>query len=226
MDVALPAFARCLRLMPNLRTIRVLDANPQMPNIIRKAFADDFPLLGVRTLIIPAVCHELLKRCPNVERVWCNQGAGNKLLTVIRGFCKQVVEVKGFRCEENIESMKRALPPTSQFSLPLSRVLTDFPSDRVGQRIAKSRISGTKRPTCHGMTSYTLPAHHLPTLHSGHSRPPCRPQTVETSGHSHSRRRSRTRRRSHTAHYQRGKGYPARTLENKGETTQVYRPFP
>ena len=118
MDAALPAFARCLRLMPNLRTIRVLDANPQMPNIIKKAFSDDILLPSVQTLIIPAVCHELLKRCPNVERVWCNQGVGNKLLTVIRDSCKRVVEVKGFRCEENTDSIKRTLPPISLFNLP------------------------------------------------------------------------------------------------------------
>ncbi|KAF5323441.1 hypothetical protein D9611_005560 [Ephemerocybe angulata] len=107
MEQSLPAFARCLRLMPNLQTVHVLDANPQMPKVIKSAFDSTVPLSSVRTVVIPGTCHELLKCCPGAETVWCNQGTGQKLVTVISLYCKQVTEVRGFRCEENANAMKR-----------------------------------------------------------------------------------------------------------------------
>jgi len=109
MEKTLALLTACLSLMPNLHTLHVLDANPQMTNIIKCAF-DGLVLSNVRTVIIPATCHELLKSCPNVERVWCTQGSGSKLVTVINKFCRYVTEVRGFRCEECPTTMQRKSP--------------------------------------------------------------------------------------------------------------------
>jgi Zn-finger nucleic acid-binding protein len=50
----------------------------------------------IRTLIIPEHGHEILKCCPKVTKVWCNRGDGNRLVTVIGKYCKEVQEMRGF----------------------------------------------------------------------------------------------------------------------------------
>jgi hypothetical protein len=50
----------------------------------------------IRTLIIPGHCHEILKCCPKVTKVWCNRSDGSKLVTVIAKYCKEVQEMRGF----------------------------------------------------------------------------------------------------------------------------------
>ena len=55
----------------------------------------------IRTLIIPGDCHEILKCCPRVTKVWCNRGNGSKLVAVIATHCKEVQEMRGFLADEN-----------------------------------------------------------------------------------------------------------------------------
>ena len=54
----------------------------------------------MRTLIIPGHCHEILKCCPQVTKVWCNRGDGSQLVTVIAKYCKEVQEMRGFSPED------------------------------------------------------------------------------------------------------------------------------
>ena len=50
----------------------------------------------IRTLIIPEYCHEILRCCPRVTKVWCNRGDGSQLVRVISDYCKEVQEMRGF----------------------------------------------------------------------------------------------------------------------------------
>jgi hypothetical protein len=77
-----------------------------MPNVLKNAFKE-VNLPNVRTVIIPGVCHELLRRCPGAERVWCVQGSSDKLVTVIHTSCPNVEEVKGFQCQKDANAIKR-----------------------------------------------------------------------------------------------------------------------
>ena len=52
----------------------------------------------IRTLIIPGHCHEILKCCPRVTKVWCNRDNGSKLVAVI---AKEVQEMRGFFADED-----------------------------------------------------------------------------------------------------------------------------
>jgi hypothetical protein len=54
----------------------------------------------IRTLIIPGHCHEILKCCPQVTKVWCNRSDGSKLVTVIAKYCKEVQEMRGFYAKD------------------------------------------------------------------------------------------------------------------------------
>ena len=56
----------------------------------------------LRTAIIPGHCHEILKCCPEVTKVWCNHGDGSKLVTVIGKSCKKVQEMRGFSSKEKL----------------------------------------------------------------------------------------------------------------------------
>ena len=56
----------------------------------------------IRTLIIPGHCHEILRCCPQVTKVWCNHGNGTNLVTVIAKYCKEVQEMRGFLADENL----------------------------------------------------------------------------------------------------------------------------
>ena len=66
-----------------------------MTTVIKEGFRG-VVLPGIRTLIIPGHCHEILKCCPQVTSVWCNSGDGSKLATVILRFCREVQEMRGF----------------------------------------------------------------------------------------------------------------------------------
>ena len=68
----LPAFAKCLAVLPNLHTIQVAHANTQMTTAIKTAFeGHTFP--SVRTVVVPSCAHEILRRCPGVEDLTCNK---------------------------------------------------------------------------------------------------------------------------------------------------------
>ncbi|KIM73044.1 hypothetical protein PILCRDRAFT_829424 [Piloderma croceum F 1598] len=75
----LPAFANCLAVFPNLHTIQVVHAHSQMTTAIKTAFeGHTFP--SVRTIIVPSCAHEILRRCPGVEDLTCNEDDGSKLI--------------------------------------------------------------------------------------------------------------------------------------------------
>ena len=81
--------------LQNLHTLQVFHAHTQMTTAIKNGF-QGVVLPGIRTLIIPGHCHEILKCCPQVTKLWCNDGNGSKLVTVMAKYCKDVQEMRGF----------------------------------------------------------------------------------------------------------------------------------
>jgi len=69
----------CLAALPNLHTIQVVHAHSQMTTAIKNAFeGHKFP--SVRTVIMPSCAHEILRCCPGVEDLTCNEDDGSKLI--------------------------------------------------------------------------------------------------------------------------------------------------
>ena len=69
---ALSKFVKCLRSLPNLHTLEIVQEDgyitPSLKNPLRLKFKG-VKLPQIKTLILPPVAHPLLKHCPNVEDV-------------------------------------------------------------------------------------------------------------------------------------------------------------
>ncbi|KAH7905693.1 hypothetical protein BJ138DRAFT_735342 [Hygrophoropsis aurantiaca] len=91
----IPAFARCLSSMPNVQTIEVVHAHSQMTTALKNAFEGRrFP--SVRTAIVPSCAHEILRCCPLVEEVTCNEDTGSTVIgAIIKGNCTRVRSLLG-----------------------------------------------------------------------------------------------------------------------------------
>ena len=63
-------------------TLHVLHARIEIATRIKNDFQ------GHSTLIIPVHCHEILKCCPLVTKVWCNRDGKSALVTLLQNFVK------------------------------------------------------------------------------------------------------------------------------------------
>jgi hypothetical protein len=100
-NVIIPKFFLSLSSLQNLHTLQVLHAHTQMTTAIKDGL-QGVVFHRIRTLIIPGHCHEILKCCPQVTKVWCNRSDGSKLVTVIAKYCKEVQEMRGFSADEKL----------------------------------------------------------------------------------------------------------------------------
>jgi len=91
----LPAFANCLAALPNLHTIQIVHAHSQMTTAIKNAFQGrKFPT--VRTIILPSCAHEILRCCPRVEDLTCNEGNGSTLVgAMVAAKCGDLRRLRG-----------------------------------------------------------------------------------------------------------------------------------
>ena len=106
-STVLNAFTKCLALLPNLRTLQIVHTHSQMTTTLKNHFeGKSFP--QIRNIILPSCAHNILRACPGVTSVTCNEDDGSKLVSAIRASCKGVVHVSGIRAEESI--MKREFP--------------------------------------------------------------------------------------------------------------------
>lgn len=95
----LPAFSKCLSILPNVHTIQILHAHSAMTTALKDAFrGHTFP--SVKTIFLPEQAHEVLRCCPNLRKVVCIQGSGSKLVTAIAKAAKHVEELENFRVDE------------------------------------------------------------------------------------------------------------------------------
>lgn len=108
-DDVLPAFAKCLAKLPNLHTIQIVHAHSQMTTALKNAFEGrSFP--GVRTMILPACAHEILRCCPLVEDVTCNESDGSKIVTALcAAKASKLTSLRGVSLTDN--SVKRERLP-------------------------------------------------------------------------------------------------------------------
>lgn len=93
--VVLPLFASCLAMLPNLHTLQIMHAHSQMMTPIKVAF-ENKRLPQIRTIILPDCAHHLLRSCPEVRDVSCNEDGGSRLLGAIQKACRNVEVVHGF----------------------------------------------------------------------------------------------------------------------------------
>ncbi|KAG8720875.1 hypothetical protein FRC09_008842 [Ceratobasidium sp. 395] len=81
-DVVLPPFVKMLQLLPNVHTLQIPHAHSAMTTALKDAFkGSTFP--SIRTVIMPNCAHEILRCCPGVESVTCNEDDGGKLVSAL-----------------------------------------------------------------------------------------------------------------------------------------------
>ena len=94
-DTVLPAFAEGLSHLPNLHTLRICHARRQLTTVLKDEFeGKQYP--QIRTVVLPTCAHYILRACPNVLDVTCNEDDGSQLLSAMRKVCTQVEVLEGF----------------------------------------------------------------------------------------------------------------------------------
>jgi hypothetical protein len=99
--IIIPNFISFISSLQNLHTLQIFHVINKITPAIRDGL-QGVVLPEIRTLIIPGHCHEILKSCPQVTKVWCNNGNGTKLVGVIAKYCKQVQEMRGFKADTKL----------------------------------------------------------------------------------------------------------------------------
>lgn len=108
-NTVLPAFADCLTHLPNLHTLRICHVRKHLTTMLKDEFeGKHYP--QVRTIILPTCAHNILRACPNVVDVTCNEGDGSQLLSAMNKVCKdvEVLERFGFFTEALIKRWSSA----------------------------------------------------------------------------------------------------------------------
>ncbi|KAF8582647.1 hypothetical protein K439DRAFT_137300 [Ramaria rubella] len=93
-STTIPAFARCLALLPNLRTIEILHAHSQMTTAFKNSF-EGISLPSIHTAILSSCAHNILRCCPEVRYVTCTEENGSKLVSAIAQCCPKVEGLHG-----------------------------------------------------------------------------------------------------------------------------------
>ncbi|KIK91670.1 hypothetical protein PAXRUDRAFT_830638 [Paxillus rubicundulus Ve08.2h10] len=109
------ALAEGLASLPNVTVIEVVHAHSHMTTAIKDGFEGKrFP--SVRKLILPSHAHEILRCCPNVEEVICNEYDGSTLVgAIVKGNCKQVRVLKGVSA--SLKRLVKLLPNLNHVSV-------------------------------------------------------------------------------------------------------------
>ncbi|KAF5370514.1 hypothetical protein D9615_010330 [Tricholomella constricta] len=122
----LGAFVRCLHALPNLHTLQVLRAHTKMTTHLKNAFeGHKFP--AVQTICLPDHAHNVLRSCPEVVNVICNNGDGSKLVSAIAKECKKVERLEGFRPDDKLmKRIIRAVPNMRQIQIGPNAEILDM----------------------------------------------------------------------------------------------------
>jgi hypothetical protein len=106
-DKILPAFATCLGALPNLRTLELVHVHSEMSATLGTVFKDkSYP--QIRRIVLPSCAHNILRACPEVREVICNESNGSQLVSAITKACKHVEVFKGLPVE--VKLIKREWP--------------------------------------------------------------------------------------------------------------------
>ncbi|KAG8694030.1 hypothetical protein FRC08_008744 [Ceratobasidium sp. 394] len=82
LGTVLPLFVRMLQSLPNIHTLQIPHIHYAMASALENAFRGSrFP--SIRTVIMPNSAHEILRCCPGVESITCNNGDGSNLVSAV-----------------------------------------------------------------------------------------------------------------------------------------------
>jgi len=77
-DKVIKDFARCLRALPNLHTLEITSIELLCTRSHLRAGFKSITLPQIRTAILPASAHHILRHCPNIEDLTCSPGGPHK----------------------------------------------------------------------------------------------------------------------------------------------------
>lgn len=86
----LPPFVRLLSALPNIHTLEISHAHSAMTKALKDAFEGNvFP--SIEKVILPTCAHEILRCCPEVREVTCNEDDGGRLVSALaQNGCKKL----------------------------------------------------------------------------------------------------------------------------------------
>ena len=72
-----------------------------MATLLRDAF-ENVTLPQIRTIILPACAHNVLRSCPNIQDLTCNEEDGSKLVSAMAKSSRNVEVVEGVLFSESL----------------------------------------------------------------------------------------------------------------------------
>lgn len=159
----LPAFVQGLEALPNFKVLCIASAHQKMTTALKDAFEEHtFP--QVESIFLPPYCHNILRSCPSVRKVTCNDAEdASKLISAIAKECKHVEEVDGFSFQEE-QTVKRRF--FFFFNLVHLRSYSNAIINRIGQGNSKSSFIEIPSSYCRGRTVFTYPKSSMPNFDS------------------------------------------------------------
>ncbi|KAH7345420.1 hypothetical protein B0J17DRAFT_702824 [Rhizoctonia solani] len=115
----LPPFVELLGVLPNLHTLEIPHAHSEMTKALKAAFEGNiFP--SIQKVILPTCAHEILRCCPEIREVTCNEDDGGRLVSaLVYNGCRKLEVLRGIYAGPIL--MKRlsvACPPLKCVSIP------------------------------------------------------------------------------------------------------------
>ncbi|KAG8710789.1 hypothetical protein FRC11_004125, partial [Ceratobasidium sp. 423] len=91
----LPPFVKLLGALPNVHTLEIPHAHSAMTKALKEAFEGNvFP--SIQKIILPTCAHEILRCCPEVREVTCNEDDGGRLVSaLVHNGCKKLEVLRG-----------------------------------------------------------------------------------------------------------------------------------
>ncbi|KAF8217984.1 hypothetical protein K438DRAFT_1952843 [Mycena galopus ATCC 62051] len=112
-----PLFAQCLQSLPNLSTLHILYLGSKSQRTVTAAFKK-ITLHAVQTIILPSYAHAILRACPNVRDVSCNEEIGEKLFDTLLLRCPKVERIQGFGVTlDRLNELSKSLPELRQVAV-------------------------------------------------------------------------------------------------------------
>ncbi|RXW19550.1 hypothetical protein EST38_g6304 [Candolleomyces aberdarensis] len=107
-STVLPTLTSCLAACTNLQTLNIYFAHSEITTPLKEAFTGlNFP--SVQTIVLPTQAHQVLRCCPNVKRVVCNDGDASQLISAVKAKCKDVEVFEGIRPSWKKDAMVKRL---------------------------------------------------------------------------------------------------------------------
>ncbi|CAE6415824.1 unnamed protein product [Rhizoctonia solani] len=91
----IPPFVRLLNLLPNVQTLEIPHAHGSMTKILKHHFGGNiFP--SIQTVVLPTCAHEILRCCPGIRDITCNEGDGGTLVSaMVNAGCSSLEVMNG-----------------------------------------------------------------------------------------------------------------------------------